>query len=1139
MKFLQHTLLSLATLLICSVEGVAQNKLFLSTSPTGAGVISVVGIGSGGQEVSLAQNADGSYTYGSAFTIRVDAPVQKWEVNGSVVSDFFGGVNTNRYLTHTEIKTALGVEELSGTLTVVAHLGAQEYVQLVYGLHSDSPASSGNVEATEDGFFPNPIASGASIPKGTKVKLKATPHYGYAFGGWYEDGLLSKAKEPELSVELLEDKSYQALFVEETSPAHPKADLAVSMSIACKAGQRLIFEVSNVEDWIYIDLGDGLPKEFMVSDDPNYAMRVYCDAAVDNPQIKVYAKELYAFKAPSNSISKIQLSQMPKLKELILFENGLTDIDLTGLAVLDRLDLSSNRLKTIDLSHLTALSYLSLADNSLSTIDLSLNGKLEHLKLQKNALTSLLLKDFSLLEELIVAENSLASLTIDNCPKISSIDCSENKLTELDFKQDLNALTELYTQGNRLTGLPFIEMPLLETLDLSGNKLSWIDVSFLPQLRSFKAINCGASGALNLSRNPNLYSVDASSNSIETVQCEGLENLFIINLSHNSLEQLAVSNCPKLDEIRCADNNLTSISIQGSPKLTGIDIADNNLDPCMLDALYESLPNRIEEYFSGRLYVASDDTPERENPGAATSKTAIAKSLGWSVYTTRDGLREEFTGDGTGCKSLEGQQITMTTTAGVGDKIKLTIKTSDAKLDIKGLEGEWVNGEAVVFTVTSTSIVLKGNVTDLTCQQCLLSSLDLSKATGLLSLRCSWNELKELDLSNQPQLQELRCAWNELATLDISHNKELRILYCSQNKLQTLDLQTAPLLEELYASFNSLGSIDLKANTKLHHLSLEQIGLQSIDISMLPQLVYLELSGNELKSVDLSHAEGLKTLAVKGNKLSELDLTKSESLTYLDCSKNQLKQIDLSHQYQLKNLYCYDNQLESLDLTEQKKLIELSCGSNRLTSLDLSHLTMLDALSCYGNKLESIDLQYNEELQSIVIGNNLLKDLALDKNEFLTFVDCFGNEITGNAMAALMMSLPQRNPTDEASIYIIDGTADAEGNVCLPSDVTIAKGKNWTVYDFNGSYEKAKEYAGKGTGVASIIDAATHIWQAEDYYLMVVTTPDTDLALYDMDGKAMMRARTSSVGVARLDLSDFASGVYILMVHGVGYKVIR
>ena len=43
------------------------------------------------QEVEIAPNSDGSYTYPAQFTIMADgAKVASWTVNGTIVKDFFG-----------------------------------------------------------------------------------------------------------------------------------------------------------------------------------------------------------------------------------------------------------------------------------------------------------------------------------------------------------------------------------------------------------------------------------------------------------------------------------------------------------------------------------------------------------------------------------------------------------------------------------------------------------------------------------------------------------------------------------------------------------------------------------------------------------------------------------------------------------------------------------------------------------------------------------------------------------------------------------------------------------------------------------------------------------------------------------------
>ena len=229
-----------------------------------------------------------------------------------------------------------------------------------------------------------------------------------------------------------------------------------------------------------------------------------------------------------------------------------------------------------------------------------------------------------------------------------------------------------------------------------------------------------------------------------------------------------------------------------------------------------------------------------------------------------------------------------------------------------------------------------------------------------------------------------------------------------------------------------------------------------------------------------------------------------------------------------------------MDLATLKELKELSCGNNQLVTIDLSPLSALGALSCYGNKLEQVDLQHNQMLQSLIIGNNKIRELSLEKNKNIVFVDCFGNAITKKAMTDLMTSLPQRLAEDDASIYIIDGSDPSEGNVCLDTDVAIAQGKKWIVYDYNGGYERAKIYSGKGTSIdPSSNHKAPRISQRHSGYVMIETDPYADIALYDLDGLLILRTTSDTRGYVCLDLSHTSSGGYVLMIKEDSYKILR
>lgn len=71
------------------------------------------------------------------------------------------------------------------------------------------------------------------------------------------------------------------------------------------------------------------------------------------------------------------------------------------------------------------------------------------------------------------------------------------------------------------------------------------------------------------------------------------------------------------------------------------------------------------------------------------------------------------------------------------------------------------------------SIVLPPSIKDLQCDQCALTSLDVSMCTGLVSLRCYDNQISYLDLSQNTALTTLMCSRNRLSSLDLSANTQL------------------------------------------------------------------------------------------------------------------------------------------------------------------------------------------------------------------------------------------------------------------------------------------------------------------------------------------------------------------------------
>ena len=146
-------------------------------------------------------------------------------------------------------------------------------------------------------------------------------------------------------------------------------------------------------------------------------------------------------------------------------------------------------------------------------------------------------------------------------------------------------------------------------------------------------------------------------------------------------------------------------------------------------------------------------------------------------------------------------------------------------------------------------------------------------------------------------------------------------------------------------------------------------------------------------------------------------LTKDElenvAMLYLS-SKNIADLTGIEYFTKMSILYCNENKLESLDISQNKELVTLGCPVNKLTSLDVSGCLELGSLFIYGNN------------------------------------------ITGDAMTALVNSLPVRTVSSE---FLVCSDKLSPDNTITTAQAQVAKDKGWTVTK-NDSNGKGVDYAG-------------------------------------------------------------------------------
>ena len=143
----------------------------------------------------------------------------------------------------------------------------------------------------------------------------------------------------------------------------------------------------------------------------------------------------------------------------------------------------------------------------------------------------------------------------------------------------------------------------------------------------------------------------------------------------------------------------------------------------------------------------------------------------------------------------------------------------------------------------SEASAFNGNID---CHKMYISNLKGIEAfTALTELSCYDNQLKSLDVSKNTALTVLRCRSNQITSLDVSKNTDLTLLDCDRNQLTSLDVSKNTVLTQLYCTGSKLTSLDVSKNTAL---------------------TVLRCSGNQITSLDVSKNIALTDLWCGGNK---------------------------------------------------------------------------------------------------------------------------------------------------------------------------------------------------------------------------------------------------------------------------------
>jgi Leucine-rich repeat (LRR) protein len=233
-------------------------------------------------------------------------------------------------------------------------------------------------------------------------------------------------------------------------------------------------------------------------------------------------------------------------------------------------------------------------------------------------------------------------------------------------------------------------------------------------------------------------------------------------------------------------------------------------------------------------------------------------------------------------------------------------------------------------------------------------------------------------ISNFTALQYLDCEDCELTTVDLSSNINLKNVNLINNYLTSINISGLTLLDSLDLLFNQLTNIQLNTNSSIKYLRINENSLTNLNLSGNPNILYLSCQANQITS---------------------LDLTNNLLLKELYCGTNTLQALNVNHLTNLEFLSCYQNQINSLDVSQNQLLLTLNAASNNLTNVNINGSLSLQTASLDGNQLEELNCSGSPQLKQLSLyvnnlsclniqnGNNTnWNNLAIQNNPSLTCI---------------------------------------------------------------------------------------------------------------------------------------------------------
>ena len=181
--------------------------------------------------------------------------------------------------------------------------------------------------------------------------------------------------------------------------------------------------------------------------DPETNKQIYILDSEDG-KISISGPVLF-FECSGENITSLDVSKNSQLKVLDCSQNSLTSLDVSKNTNIGTLNCSNNNLSSLSISKNTVLSILKCSDNRIASLDLSKNTGLFELRCSNNKLTSLDLSKHNRLQEVHCDNNQLSSLIVSKqATELIEVRCTQNQIQGASMDALIASLPKLNNPEN-------------------------------------------------------------------------------------------------------------------------------------------------------------------------------------------------------------------------------------------------------------------------------------------------------------------------------------------------------------------------------------------------------------------------------------------------------------------------------------------------------------------------------------------------------------------------------------------------------------------------------------------------------------------------------------------------------------------